>query len=105
MTNYRELVRYAMDSGSAPGFAVVRERLADSALSDAQRQTLAALDEEALEYVLELPTLDSDLLADAPAQPLDHWWWHLGAIRQGRYPAARLPPSLRAIYQERPKAA
>lgn len=39
------------------------------------------------------------LLEDRDDQPLPHWWWHLGKLRAGTYPAHLLPPHLRAIYQ------
>jgi hypothetical protein len=95
---YRELVRHALDSGSAPGFSERREQVAKALLMASQRENLLALDEEALEYVLELPELDDELLQDDLSQPLEKWWWHLGTIRRGTYPVELLPQSVRAIY-------
>ena len=39
------------------------------------------------------------LLEDCDDHPLTHWWWHLGKLRAGTYPAHLLPQHLRAIYQ------
>jgi len=96
---YREAVRYGLAEGTSPGLRQKREALAESmGLTPSQLERLAVLDEEALEYVLELPDIDDDLLWDNPAQPLKKWWWHLGAIREGTYPVEYLPSSVRTIY-------
>jgi hypothetical protein len=96
---YKESVRYGLAEGTAPGVREQREQLAESGhLTGNQAENLAALDEEALEYVLELPELDGELLQDDPSQPMEKWWWHLGAIRQGAYPVEYLPPAVQALY-------
>lgn len=96
---YREAVRYGLAEGTAPGVRQQRDALVGNLrLTPSQLEKLAALDEEALEYVLELPYIDGDLLEDNPAQPLEKWWWHLGAIRQGSFPVEYLPPAIQAIY-------
>ena len=95
LTCYKETVRYAMADGSGPGFKKMREKLATDPLSDAQRALLGELDAEALEDIIELDFVEPDLLEDDPAQPLEKWWWHLGAIRDRTYPSNLLPAHLR----------
>jgi hypothetical protein len=92
---YRESVRYSLDTGSAPGLRGQRDAL----LHHAQTQQLAALDQEALDLILELDNVDADLLQDDDSQPLQNWWWHLGKLRNRAYPADLLPAHLRAVYQ------
>ena len=98
---YREMVRYGLEEGVAPGLREKRGQLETVALSAQQNRQLAALDESALLIITDLeseyPPLD--LLADMNEHPLTHWWWHLGKLRAGTYPAHLLPPHLRAIYQ------
>ncbi|PKM11755.1 MAG: hypothetical protein CVV13_07985 [Gammaproteobacteria bacterium HGW-Gammaproteobacteria-3] len=96
-------MRYALDSGSAPGFSGRRDDLAQAVLTKTQIQKLAALDEEALIYVLDLDWLDPELTQDDDSQPIQKWWWHLGKIRAKIYPAEVLPEHLRAVYLEAEK--
>ncbi len=48
---------------------------------------------EAADYINPL------LLEDRNDQLLTHWWWHLGKLRAGTYPAHLLPPHLRELYR------
>lgn len=99
---YSELVRFALDSGSAPGLRARREDLENARLTADQLKKLASLDGEAIADVLEVPYIDADLIQDDSAQPLVKWWWHLGKIRNKTYPAELLPDHLKAIYAEPP---
>lgn len=73
-----------------------REWLAGIALNTEERRWLAMLDEALIHDVVYGDCLP-ELYDDDPAQPLDHWWWHLGAIRCGSYPIELLAPELRAV--------
>ena len=65
----------------------------------ARSQAVRELDEIVIEAVQVNDYIDPILLEDDAAQPLEHWWWHLGKLRAGTYPAHLLPPHLREIYQ------
>jgi hypothetical protein len=97
---YRELVRYSLDSGTALGLSARREELAKDTLTKEQTSALDALDEEVITDILELDTVDAELLQDDSAKPLQSWWWHLGKIRAKTYPAELLPVHLQAVYLE-----
>ena len=58
------------------------------------------LDEIVIDEVLRADDVSEFLLMDDPAQPLEKWWWHLGAIRRREYPVELLPEHLRAVYLE-----
>lgn len=98
LNDYRELVEYGLPTGEAPGFAEEREALAEVALDSEAQQELAFLDECAVDLLRTVGFIDACWLKDAQDQPLAHWWWHLGKLRAGTYPADRLPPHLRVIY-------
>ena len=72
---YREMVRYGLEEGVAPGLREQREHLTTITLSALQIQQLADLDESVLLIITDLeseyPPLD--LLADSHDQPLTHW--------------------------------
>ncbi len=63
---------------------------------------LHELDQLALEYIQEADdeALWPALIEDDTAQPRSDWWWHLGKLRAGTYPAELLPPHLRVVYME-----
>ena len=43
-------------------------------------------------YVLSnLQGLPDDYDEDDPSQPLEKWWWHLRAIKEGKFPVKFLP--------------
>jgi len=96
---YAELVRFALDSGSAPGLQARRDDLGQAVLDANQTEKLAQLDEEVIADVMDLPSIDDDLIQDN-SQPLHYWWWHLGKIREGSYPADLLPSHLSVIYSQ-----
>lgn len=98
LNDYRELVEYGLPVGEIPGFAEEREAVADAVLDTEAQQELAFLDECAIEILRTADFIDACWLKDDPAHHL-MWWWHLGKIREGTYPAHLLPPHLRAIYQ------
>lgn len=104
---YREMVRYGLEDGVAPGLREKRDDLATTQLSAPQSQQLAHLDESVLSIITDLESEypPFDLLADNPNYPLARWWWHLGKLRAGTYPAQLLPPHLQTIYQPAAKAA
>ena len=60
---------------------------------------LVDLDMLVMETVQTADYINPVLLADSHTEPLNHWWWHLGKLRAGTYPAHLLPSALRAIYQ------
>ncbi|MDG4552456.1 MAG: hypothetical protein P9F19_04610 [Candidatus Contendobacter sp.] len=82
----------------------MREQRQHVAQQPWNEQQLAAL-WYADEFLLELLTdeaesaLPAELLRDDPTRPLAQWWWHLGKLRAGTYPAELLPSHLRAIYR------
>lgn len=98
---YREMVRYGLEEGVAPGLREQREHLTTITLSALQIQQLADLDESVLLIITDSESdyPPFDLLDDNANLPLTHWWWHLGKLRAGTYPAHLLPPHLRAVYQ------
>ena len=72
-----------------------RDHLADR---KEEANEIAALDEIVIDEVLRADDVSEFLLMDDPAQPLEKWWWHLGAIRRREYPAELLPEYLRVVY-------
>ncbi len=100
LNDYRELVEYGLPVGEIPGFAEEREAVANIALDGEARQELAFLDECAVEMLRTADFIDACWLKDDPAYPLSQWWWHLGKLRAGTYPAELLPPQLQAMYRQ-----
>ena len=105
LNGYLEEVHFALDRGEGPLLRHGRERLSQAALTPAEQAELAELDADVVDTVLVLDEVAPYLLDDDSAQPLAHWWWHLGKLRAGTYPADLLPPPLRRIYQQRRYAA
>ena len=70
--------------------------------SDEELGDLRQHDVDFIDYVLayEDDEIWPSLLEAHPEQPLEKWWWHLGAIRQREYPAELLPEHLQEIYAE-----
>ena len=75
----------------------LRERLSALELTGGQSAELEELDAVLLEAVADGDVLD-EIVIDDSAYPLSHWWWHLGALRTGTFPAEQLPPHLRPLY-------
>lgn len=86
-----ELTDYAVPYGDGAEWRAVRERARNH---QTHPQDLAMLD-----MVVSGVALWPGLLDDDPARPPADWWWHLGAIRAGTYPADLLPPHLRETYR------
>jgi hypothetical protein len=101
---YREAVLYGMDYWVVPGLRRQREEVEQAQLNAEQLAKLWQLDRRLVNAVTDLddPEVPDELLADDFTQPLSHWWWHLGKLRAGTYPAELLPESLRELY--RPQA-
>ncbi|MFZ1642835.1 MAG: hypothetical protein WAV07_15660 [Candidatus Contendobacter sp.] len=90
-----------MPEGVVPGLREQRQRVAQQSWDEQQLAALRYADEFLLETLADDTETDlpAELLRDDPAHPLAQWWWHLGKLRAGAYPAELLPPHLRAIYQ------
>ena len=67
-----------------------RARLAAATLDAHAAAELAEIDAILLEAAGAGDLLDEALAGD-PSRPLAEWWWHLGAVRAGTYPADLLP--------------
>jgi len=104
LRGYREEVHFALDMGEGPSLRFARDRLAAMALTQAELEELSDLDETVIEEVIESDAMADYLLVDDPAQPPTRWWWHLGAIRAGTFPAEALPENLRVVYRPAPAA-
>ena len=92
---------YGMDSWTVPGIREQRDEVMHRHFERSQQTKLDNLDARLIDAVIDPndQEVPDDLLQDDPARPLSHWWWHLGKLRSGTYPAHLLPPHLRAIYQ------
>lgn len=97
VARYREYAwfQFSMD-GEGLGLRAARERVNElPALSQEVRE----LDEIVIEATQVNDYINPGLLEDDASQPLEHWWWHLGKLRVGSYPARLLPDHLREIYE------
>jgi hypothetical protein len=96
LTRYREYAefQFALD-GEGVGLREAREDVAAAAVDAGEVRELDAL---VIEAAGELEAINPLLLQDDDARPLSAWWWHLGKIRRGEYPAERLPEHLRSVY-------
>lgn len=93
---YREYAEFQFATdGEGLGLRQARQALVTYSVSGDVKD-LDALVMETLEIADYVNPL---LLEDCDDQPLTHWWWHLGKLRAGTYPAHLLPQHLRAIYQ------
>lgn len=100
LNEYHELVHYGLMVGEAPGFSEVREELCHLVLVPPQLHELIELDTFAMYAILHDEDIQDYVLRDDPTRPLTHWWWHLGKLHAGTYPAELLPKHLRTIYLE-----
>lgn len=89
-----ESVVYGLFDGGGVGLREAREEAASSGLS-----VPLAMDEEIVESAL-LDDLAESVFTDDDSQPLSHWWWHLGKIRDKTFPAEHFPEPLRAVYMD-----
>lgn len=96
LTDYREAVYTDpwVDDIPTTDLRPAREWLADHP----PKGTLAELDAIVVEEVVTGDEVPASLLADDPVQPMEKWWWHLGALRRGDYSADYLPAPLRSVY-------
>lgn len=99
LRGYRVEIDFALPSGDGVLLRESRTRIAALALTASEQRDLQELDEIAMETILDHDDLQPYLQEDNPDYPLAHWWWHLGKLRAGTYPAHLLPLHLQAIYQ------
>ncbi|MDQ5909791.1 MAG: hypothetical protein QG599_1886 [Pseudomonadota bacterium] len=101
LTCYKASVIQGLPEGVAPGLREQRQRVSQQLWNGQQQLALQYADEFLLEAVTDDETtgLPTELFQDNSTHPLIHWWWHLGKLRAGTYPAHLLPAHLRAIYQ------
>jgi hypothetical protein len=104
---YKASVIQGLPEGVAPGLREQRQRVAQQTWNEQQLAALRYADEFLLEALTDAAesALPAELLQDDPTRPLAQWWWHLGKLRAGAYPAELLPPHLRALYRPTQRAA
>jgi len=100
LSGYHELVHYALPFGEGPGLSAIREQIDHLDLTPEERREVAELDEIVIEELGYRDWIDDYVLRDDPTQPLSRWWWRLGQLRAGVYPAELLPRHLREIYRQ-----
>ena len=93
---YREYAefQFAVD-GEGFGLRDARQALAE--IGEAS-QEVVDLDELVIEAIKVTEYINPILLDDPRERPLESWWWHLGKLRSGVYPAQLLPQYLRDVY-------
>ena len=98
LMHYQEYAefQFAVD-GEGLGLRSTRQALAERGTA---QQTVCALDELVIEAVQIAEYINPALLDDPHDRPLPQWWWHLGKLRAGTYPAELLPPHLQAMYRQ-----
>lgn len=99
LRGYAEEIHFALDVGEGPTLRQARNRISTMILTPEEQRELAELDELVIDQILNFEDVQSYLLEDDLTRPLSQWWWHLGQLRAGTYPAHLLPPALRVIYQ------
>jgi hypothetical protein len=104
---YKASVLQGLPEGVTPGLREQRQRVVQQPWNEQQLATLRYADEFLLEALTDEAesSLPAELLHDDPSRPLAQWWWHLGKLRAGTYPAELLPPHLRALYRPAQRAA
>ena len=102
LRGYRVEIDFALPSGDGVLLRESRTRIAAMVLTANEQHNLQEMDEIVMETILEHDDLQPYLREDHSDYPLTHWWWHLGKLRAGTYPAQLLPPHLQAIYQPDP---
>ena len=97
---YLREICFALPAGEGAMLRNARAAVANMTLDAADRAAVARLDADVINTLVveATDTLAEYLLTDDPTQPLDDWWWHLGAIHHRRYPADRLPEHLQREY-------
>ncbi len=102
LVTYRIEAECVLPSGEGVLLRESRTWIATLTLTAGEQRDLRELDEMVMEEILDHDDLQPYLLEDHPVFPLADWWWHLGKLRAGTYPAHPLPPHLQAIYQPHP---
>jgi hypothetical protein len=102
LSDYHDVVWYELETGGGHSLRVLRDQLDRLDMTPEQISQLHELDQLAVEYIQEADdeALWPALIEDDTTQPLNYWWWHLGKLRAGIYPAELLPPHLRVVYME-----
>jgi len=98
---YTAMMVHGLDYWAVPGLRELRTEVDQIVAGREQQQSVAKLDGYLIDAIIDLgdDEVPDDLLQDDPTRSLTHWWWHLGKLRAGTYPAHLLPPHLREIYQ------
>jgi len=99
LRGYSEEINFALEIGEGPTLRQARSRISAMTMTPDEQDELAELDELVVDQIVNSDDLQPYLLKDDSSIPLAHWWWHLGKLRAGTYPAHLLPDHLRAIYQ------
>ncbi len=92
LNDLSEVIHFGLFDGGGIGVRELRERL-----SHQEDEVLHELDAILIESVL-VDDLASSVFNDDESQAIEKWWWHLGKIRNRKYAAGMLTPSLRGIY-------
>lgn len=105
LTCYKASVIQGLPIGVVPGLREQRSRVTQQTWNEQQLSALWYADRFLLDAITDTEEYDlpTELLQDDPTRPLSDWWWHLGKLRDGTYPAQLLPDHLRAIYQPAPE--
>ena len=102
LSSYYNFVWYGSGIGPGAECRSARDEVTQLDLSTEQQQELAELDEILIDWVVgeNDDAVWWELIEDDPSQPVDRWWWHLGAIRSGTYPTNLLPSNLLQAYDQ-----
>ncbi len=99
LRGYSEEIHFALEVGEGPTLRQARSLISTMTLTSDEQTELVVFDEYVMDAIANLEEVQTYLLEDDDLRPLLHWWWHLGKLRAGTYPAQLLPPHLREIYQ------
>jgi hypothetical protein len=99
---YREYAEFQFAT-DGEGLGLRHARHALMMVAGSTLPSVMELDVLVIEAVESTDYINPALIQDDPTKPLIQWWWHLGKLRDGTYPAYLLPPHLRAIYEPDPE--
>ena len=99
LRGYSEEIHFALEVGEGPTLRQARSSISEMALTPDEQYELAKLDELVIDQIVNFEDVQAYLLEDDDSHPLTQWWWRLGKLRAGAYPAHLLPAHLPAIYQ------
>ncbi|SMF96378.1 hypothetical protein SAMN02949497_3774 [Methylomagnum ishizawai] len=105
LITYFNEVKFGLMNGEGPALREAREALSSLALSDVETAMLLDLDADVVDSLVQFDEIADYLLEDHSEQGLEKWWWHLGGIHRGEYPAELLPEALRRLYRPHSRAA